>query len=139
MAVFCSSLISCFPGTLLMYFLNDFGIVSIVPIITGITFVFTFNMRYVSILRSSYFRNLYYQRCLVSATLPTQTSFTYNTIFVLPYDSDFTCFTATQNHTGYYRRYQFACLYYDTLTDRQFSANYCSSLITWCCQHRETN
>jgi hypothetical protein len=24
MAVFCSSLISCFPGTLLRYFLNDF-------------------------------------------------------------------------------------------------------------------
>ena len=33
MAVFCSSLTSCFPGMLLMYFLNDFEIVPPVPII----------------------------------------------------------------------------------------------------------
>ena len=45
-AVFCSSLISCFPGVLLTYFLNDFEIVPLAPIITGITFVFTFHMRY---------------------------------------------------------------------------------------------
>ena len=40
MAVFCSSLTSCFPGMLLTYFLNDFEIASVAPIITGITFVF---------------------------------------------------------------------------------------------------
>ena len=40
MTVFCSSLTSCFPGTLLTYFLNDFEIVPVTPIITGITFVF---------------------------------------------------------------------------------------------------
>ena len=40
MAVFCSSLISCFPGMLLTYFLNDFEIVPVAPIITGIIFVF---------------------------------------------------------------------------------------------------
>ena len=34
MAVFCSSLTSCFPGMLLTYFLNDFEIVPVVPIIT---------------------------------------------------------------------------------------------------------
>ena len=45
MAVFCSSLTSCFPGMLLTYFLNDFDIVPVAPIITGITFVFTFHMR----------------------------------------------------------------------------------------------
>ena len=45
MAVFCSSLTSCFPGMLLTYFLNDFEIVPVAPIITGITFVFTFHMR----------------------------------------------------------------------------------------------
>ena len=56
MAVFCSSLISCFPGMLLTYFLNDFEIVPVAPIITGITFVFTFHMCCISILRSSYFR-----------------------------------------------------------------------------------
>ena len=33
MAVFCSSLTSCFPGMLLMYFLNYFEIVPIVHII----------------------------------------------------------------------------------------------------------
>ena len=49
MAVFCSSLTSCFPGMSLTYFLNDFEIVPVVPIITGITFVFTFHMRWISI------------------------------------------------------------------------------------------
>ena len=38
MAVFCSSLTSCFPGMLLMYFLNDFEIVPVAPIITGTTY-----------------------------------------------------------------------------------------------------
>ena len=56
MAVFWSSLTSCFPGMLLTYFLNDFGIVPVAPIITGITFVFTFHVCCISILRSLYFR-----------------------------------------------------------------------------------
>ena len=56
MAVFCSSLISRFPGTLLTYFLNVFEIVPVAPIITGITFVFTFHMRCISIVRSLYFK-----------------------------------------------------------------------------------
>ena len=38
MAVFCSSFTSCLPGMLLTYFLNDFEIVPVTPIITGITF-----------------------------------------------------------------------------------------------------
>ena len=33
MAVFCSSLTSCFPGMFLAYFLNDFEIVQVAPII----------------------------------------------------------------------------------------------------------
>ena len=45
MAVFCIPLISCFPGTLLRYFLNDFEMVPVTPIITGITFACTFHMR----------------------------------------------------------------------------------------------
>ena len=49
-AVFCSSLTSCFPGVLIMYFLHDFEIVPVAPIITGITFVFTFHMRCISII-----------------------------------------------------------------------------------------
>ena len=53
MTVFCSS---CFPGMLLTYFLNDFEIIPVAPIITGITFVFTFHMRCISIVRSLHFR-----------------------------------------------------------------------------------
>jgi len=49
MAVFCSSLTSCFPGMLLKYFLNDFEIVPVVPIVT-------FHKRSISIVRSLYFR-----------------------------------------------------------------------------------
>ena len=44
MTVFCGSLISCFPGTLLRYCLSDFEVVPVAPIITGITFAFTFHM-----------------------------------------------------------------------------------------------
>jgi hypothetical protein len=41
---------------LITYFLNDFEMVPVTPIITGITFVFTFYMRCISIVRSLYFR-----------------------------------------------------------------------------------
>jgi hypothetical protein len=44
MAIFCSSLISWIPGTLLRYFLNDFEMVPVAPINTGITIVFTFHL-----------------------------------------------------------------------------------------------
>jgi len=49
MDVFCSSLTSWFPGMLLTYFLNVFEIVPVIPIIIGITFVFTFHVRCISI------------------------------------------------------------------------------------------
>ena len=55
MAVFCSSLTSWFPGMLLTYFLNVFEIVPVAP---GITFVFTFHMRCISIVRTFIFYNL---------------------------------------------------------------------------------
>jgi len=58
MAVFCSFLTSCFPGMLLTYFVNNFEIVPVAPAITGITFVFTFHMRCISIVRYFYFRIL---------------------------------------------------------------------------------
>ena len=57
MAVLCSSLTSWFPGVLLTYFLNDFEMVPVAPIITGITFVFKFHMRCISVVGSLYFRN----------------------------------------------------------------------------------
>ena len=56
MAVFWSFLTSCFPGMFLTYFLNDFEIVPVALIITGIIFVFTFHIRCISIVRSLYFR-----------------------------------------------------------------------------------
>ena len=55
MAVFYSSLTSWFLGMLLTYFLNDFEIVPVAPIITGITFVFTFHMRSISIVNYYYY------------------------------------------------------------------------------------
>ena len=56
MAVFCSSFTLCFLGMLLTYFLNDSEIVPVAPVITGITFVYTFHMRCIYIVRSLYFR-----------------------------------------------------------------------------------
>ena len=41
MAVFWSSLTSCFPGMLLTYFLNEFEIVPVAPIITLLLLLFT--------------------------------------------------------------------------------------------------
>ena len=73
MAVFWSSLTSCFPGMLLMYFLNDFEIVPVAPIITGITFVFTFHMGCIPIVRSLYFRifSAYFLITFVSPEIAT--------------------------------------------------------------------
>jgi hypothetical protein len=58
MAAFCSSLTSWFPGMLLTYFLNDFEMVPVASIITGITLAFTFHMRCISIARTLYFKVL---------------------------------------------------------------------------------
>jgi hypothetical protein len=56
MVVFCNSLTHGFPVMLLTYFLNDFETVPFAPIITGITFAFTFYKRCISIVRSLYFK-----------------------------------------------------------------------------------
>jgi hypothetical protein len=40
----------------LTYFLNDFEMVPVAPIISGITLVFTFHIRYISIVRYLYFK-----------------------------------------------------------------------------------
>jgi len=58
MAVFCSSLTSWCPGMLLTYFLNDYEMAPVTPIITGITLVFTFHMHCISIVGSLYFKKL---------------------------------------------------------------------------------
>jgi hypothetical protein len=49
MVVTCSSLISCFLGILLKYFLNNSEMIPSAPIITGITVAFTLNMCCISI------------------------------------------------------------------------------------------
>ena len=55
-AVLCTSLIPYFPGMLLRYFLNYFETVPVAPIITAITFVFTFHMHSITVVRSLYCR-----------------------------------------------------------------------------------
>jgi hypothetical protein len=44
----------------LMYFLNDFEMAPVAPIITGIALVFTFHIRCISIVKSLYFKIYYY-------------------------------------------------------------------------------
>ena len=45
MAVFCSFLVSCFPGKLLRYCPSDFEMVPVAPVISGVTFAGTFHVR----------------------------------------------------------------------------------------------
>ena len=63
MAVSCSSLM-CFTGILIGYILNDFAIVPVSPIITGITSVLTFYMSFVcsvlSLLLGFFLVHIYY-------------------------------------------------------------------------------
>jgi len=51
MAVFCNSMILCFRTIFHRYFLNDFEIVPYAPVLTGITFIFTFHMGQISVVR----------------------------------------------------------------------------------------
>jgi len=46
MAVFCNSLTLCFPSMWLTYFLNDFEIVPVTSIITGITLLYYYYYYY---------------------------------------------------------------------------------------------
>ena len=55
MAVFWSSLTSCFPGMLITYVLNDFKIVPIASIIIGITFVFIFHKLFLLLLQMIFY------------------------------------------------------------------------------------
>ena len=70
MAVFCSSLTPRFPGMLLTYCLNDFEMVPVAPIIIGITLVFTFHMRCISVVRYLFFKLLLLFNFLLKLTLP---------------------------------------------------------------------
>jgi len=52
MDVFCNSLVSCCLAKLLRYFVNDFYMAAVVPIVIGIAFVFKFHMCNISIVKS---------------------------------------------------------------------------------------
>ena len=49
-------LVSCFPGMLLRYCVSNSETVPFVPLITGISFAFTFHVRCISIIRFLYFK-----------------------------------------------------------------------------------
>ena len=51
-----SSVIMCFHNMLLRYFMNDFALVPVAPIIAGFTFVFIFQINCITIVRFLYFR-----------------------------------------------------------------------------------
>jgi len=55
MPVAYSSSMLCFPAMLFRYYLNDFDMVPVGPIISGIAFVITSHMRSSYVLRSWYF------------------------------------------------------------------------------------
>ena len=57
-AVFSSSLMSCFPYMLFRHFLNDSEVAQIARCIAGINFVFIFQVNSIYILRSFYFKTL---------------------------------------------------------------------------------
>ena len=54
MVVFCTSLLSGFPGMLSRHSVNDLKMVQVATFITGITFVFTLKIRYIFVLRFMY-------------------------------------------------------------------------------------
>ena len=52
MAVFYCSLMSCFVGMLVTYFLNDFEMPPFAALVTGMSFVFACRIRYIYIVTS---------------------------------------------------------------------------------------
>ena len=77
MAVFCSPLTSDSPGTLFRYFVNDFEMVPVAPIITGIAFVFTFLLLSVFILRSLFLFRIFSTCFLITFFLKLRHLLTY--------------------------------------------------------------
>ena len=58
MAVCCSSLISCFADMWFRYCLNDFEIVPVAPVITGIAFVFKIHIHHISTVITAYLKKI---------------------------------------------------------------------------------
>ena len=89
--VFGNSLISCFPGTLLRYYLNDFEMVPAAPIVTVITvsllFV-TFYKRCIFIVRSLYFGTLSASLLITLRSSEIATPISINVPFFIVTDCD---------------------------------------------------
>ena len=56
MAVFYGSLMSCFVGMLVTYFLNDFEMAQFAALVTGMSFDFACCVRYIYVVRSWYLK-----------------------------------------------------------------------------------
>jgi len=83
MAVFYSSLTSLFPGMSLTYFLNDLEMVPVAPIISGITLVFTFLKRCISIVRSLYFKIFLASFLIIFLSPGIATSINMHVLFII--------------------------------------------------------
>ena len=83
MAFFCSSRTSWLPGMLPTYFLSDFEMVPVAPIITGITVVFTFHIRWISIVRSLYFKKFSASFLITFLSPEMETSISMHVLFSL--------------------------------------------------------
>ena len=86
MAVFCSFLISYFLGMLLRYFLGDFEMIPIASTITGVTFVFKFHTRTVSVVTPLYFSTFW---CLSSNCYIYSTYMFFSFFVITDYDVRF--------------------------------------------------
>ena len=67
-------MMSCFPATLFKCLMNDRVMVSLVPVISGSTFVFTFQIHCFYVVRSLYFKIL--SSFLIMIILPEISAFT---------------------------------------------------------------
>ena len=85
---FCGALISCFPIKLLKYFMNDFVIFPVAPIITGISFVFVLQIHCISIVRSWYFKIFSYSFLITLLAPEIAVPFL---LLLLLYDMDVSC------------------------------------------------
>jgi hypothetical protein len=88
--VFCSSLM-CFPGMLFRYRLNNSDMVPVAPVMTGVTFAFTFHMRWISVMRSLYFKILSAYLLITFLSPGTGTSVTILLLLYIMYGGEEKC------------------------------------------------
>ena len=83
MAIFCSSLILCFPGMLFRYCLSDYEMVPVAIIIASITLAFTSHMHWTSITRPLYFKIFSAHFLIIFLSPGIATSFNMHVCFLL--------------------------------------------------------